>query len=161
MPKPPAAGEIEAQLASLGSLKRSELAVLWAESFGRSIQFPPHIDTLLRCLVYGLQARSYGALAPATRKQLLRIAEALENGEKPVLAPSRPSIKPGTRMIREWHGETHEVTAATKGFEYRGKRYGNLSQIARRITGTRWSGPAFFGLKPVSQAKDAKQAHGG
>ena len=56
-------------------------------------------------------------------------------------------IKPGTRLIRQWDGQTHQVTVAEEGFEYKGERYKSLSEIARLITGTRWSGPLFFGLK--------------
>lgn len=56
-------------------------------------------------------------------------------------------IKPGTRLIRQWEGQTHHVTVGEAGFEYNGERYKSLSVIARLITGTRWSGPLFFGLK--------------
>ena len=61
-------------------------------------------------------------------------------------------IKPGTRLIRQWDGETHHVTVCEQGFEYKSERYRSLSEIARLITGTRWSGPLFFGLK--QQPKD-------
>lgn len=56
-------------------------------------------------------------------------------------------VKPGTRLIREWQGETHEVMVLEDSFVWKGKAYSSLSRIARDITGTRWSGPAFFGLK--------------
>lgn len=58
----------------------------------------------------------------------------------------RPTIHPGTRLLRQWRGDTHEVVVADSGYEYRGATYHSLSEIARKITGTRWSGPAFFGL---------------
>jgi hypothetical protein len=60
---------------------------------------------------------------------------------------TRPAIKPGTRLVRQWKEQVHVVEVETEGFEYRGVRYESLSEIARLITGTRWSGPLFFGLK--------------
>jgi hypothetical protein len=60
---------------------------------------------------------------------------------------TRPPIKAGTRLVRQWKEQIHVVEVKTEGYEYRGARYENLSEIARLITGTRWSGPAFFGLK--------------
>ena len=68
--------------------------------------------------------------------------------EKP--ESGKPNLKPGTRLIREWEGEAHEVTVLEKGFRWRGQKYASLSPIAREITGTRWSGPRFFGLKSSS-----------
>ncbi len=60
---------------------------------------------------------------------------------------AEPRIKPGTRLVRVWQGSLHEVTVLDAGFSYRGQTYASLSVIARQITGTRWSGPQFFGLK--------------
>ncbi len=75
---------------------------------------------------------------------------------RPSPRPARRSIKPGTRLLREWQGDTHEVIAESTGrFLYRGENYGSLSAIARAITGTRWSGPTFFGIATKSQAKKA------
>ena len=66
----------------------------------------------------------------------------------PAFAPvTVPSLKPGTRLIREWKGDMHEVEVRETGFLWQGERYASLSRIARLITGTRWSGPVFFGLK--------------
>jgi len=66
---------------------------------------------------------------------------------KPSASATMRRIKPGTRIIREWDGDTHEVTVVRDGYSYRGQHYDSLSAIARKITGTRWSGPVFFGLK--------------
>lgn len=75
---------------------------------------------------------------------------------RPSPRPVRRSIKPGTRLLRDWQGETHEVIAESTGqFLYRGKTYRSLSAIARTITGTRWSGPTFFGIATNNQAKKA------
>ena len=65
---------------------------------------------------------------------------------------ARPELKPGTRLVREWQGRTYEVLALDDGFSWQGTRYRSLSAIARKITGTPWSGPLFFGLKPSQSA---------
>ena len=62
----------------------------------------------------------------------------------------------GTRIVRDWHGKRHEVTVTEGGFEYEGRRYRSLSAIARAITGTRWNGPAFFGLRKPERQKEAR-----
>jgi hypothetical protein len=70
-----------------------------------------------------------------------------------------PRIKLGTRLVRQWQGETHEVTLLDSGYAYRGQRYASLSEIARFITGTRWSGPLFFGLKTVERNQGGDHNH--
>ena len=98
-------------------------------------------------LAYRIQENAYGGLKPATRSKLRRIAGELEkSGASPeVRAPRK--IKPGTCLLRHWRGEEHEVRVTGSGYEYKGASFPSLSHIARQITGTRWSGPAFFGLR--------------
>lgn len=85
-----------------------------------------------------------GGLAEASRRRLRRLA----SGEAtPVDAPASRGLKPGTRLLREWQGRTHNVTVTETGLAYEGKMYRDLSEAARTITGTRWSGPLFFGLR--------------
>jgi hypothetical protein len=105
-------------------------------------------------LAYRLQEEAYGGLKPATRSKLLRIARALEKAPSSNQLILQPGTKPGTRIFRQWRGESHEVLVTESGYEYRGAKYESLSGIARKITGTRWSGPAFFGLKQGSPAQD-------
>lgn len=83
-----------------------------------------------------------GGLKPATRRQLQKLAEGNSLSIQPVA-----QVKPGTRLLREWHGITHEVLVGEDGVQYRGHYYRSLSQVARVITGAKWSGPLFFGLK--------------
>ncbi len=99
------------------------------------------------------------AVSRATRSHLRRLTAAARNGAIPSLLDT-PRIKLGTRLIRQWQGETHEVTAIDAGFAYRGKHYLSLSEIARLITGTRWSGPVFFGLR-TSHNKGEERRHAG
>jgi hypothetical protein len=134
------------QLQLLPRLPRNQLKELWTEFYRQALppKFPK--DLLVRCLAYRLQEQIYGALGHATRRRLRQLADEIDNGATPTFL-DRPRIKPGTRLIREWRGETHAVTVIEKGFTYRGAHYKSLSEIARRITHTRWSGPLFFGLK--------------
>ncbi|MCT8971442.1 DUF2924 domain-containing protein [Microbaculum marinisediminis] len=112
-------------------------------------------ELLIQSIAYRLQEQRYGGLS---RQMRLKLAEAgkLGTGGKnrdKSKASVRRKIKPGTRFLREWKGRTHEVTATADGrFVYRGTSYRSLSAIAREITGTRWSGPAFFGLFAKTKA---------
>ncbi len=100
-------------------------------------------------LAYKLQEQAYGGLKPEVKRRLRELAAGLHRDSKKTAAQRRDPlrIKPGTRLIRQWEGQTHHVTVGEAGFEYNGERYKSLSAIARLITGTRWSGPLFFGLK--------------
>lgn len=137
---------VEAELKRLETASTPELRRLWTEAYGRPT--PPHMSRglLLLSLAYRVQERAFGGLSEITRKKLLKIAADLEQDPN-CLEPKGPRIKPGTRLLKEWKGEAHEVTVQPEGYTYRNKCYGSLSEIARLITGTRWSGPLFFGLK--------------
>ena len=93
-----------------------------------------------------MQEKAYGGLKPATLSRMRKLALALEKDPTATIV-AVPQIRPGTRLIREWRGERHEVVVDDTAYEYRGKRFNSLSEIARQITGTRWSGPLFFGIK--------------
>jgi len=97
-------------------------------------------------LAYKIQENAYGRLKSSTRAQLRRIARDLENSAGSPKTKIQHKFKAGTRIFREWRGETHEVVVTEAGYEYCGSRYRSLSEIARKITGARWSGPAFFRL---------------
>ena len=138
--------DVAEQLERLPRMSAAELRSLWQETFGKPPLAWMHQGFLLRTLAYHFQARAYGGLSPSVRRRLLAYADQVQ-AKGSITSLPRPKIKPGTRLVREWRGETHVVTAHEAEFEYRGKRYQSLSEIARAITGTRWSGPAFFGLK--------------
>jgi len=145
-------------VASLPQIGSTRLRTLWFECFGRSVPVPPRNDFLIRCLAYRIQEEAHGGLNAATRKRLHKLAGLLENNPNSASFNAR-RIKPGTRLIREWRGDIHEVVVTDKGFAFRGKRYRSLSEIARAITGTRWSGPLFFGLKSAA-TKVQDRRHG-
>jgi hypothetical protein len=145
---------VAAQLNALEEMGAPELRALWHQTFGRPHPGWVQKGFLVRALAYHAQEKAYGGLPEPVRRKLLRYAGEIEiKGH--IGALNAPRIKPGTRLVREWGGDTHVVTALEKGFEYRDKRFGSLSEIARSITRTRWSGPAFFGLKTPSPGKAA------
>src|SRR5438067_12661130 len=93
-----------------------------------------------------MQEIALGGLRPEPQRHLRQIAQELKlTGE--AAKRFRPQLKPGTRLIREWQGRTYEVVVLDDGFSWQGTQYRSLSAIARKITGTAWSGPLFFGLK--------------
>src|SRR5690606_36022867 len=103
-------------------------------------------DLLMRGIAYRMQEKLQGGLSSSARRELARLGKQLvKTGD--IRLDDRPAIKPGTRLIRAGHGATHQVEVLVDGYLYQDRRYSSLSQIAEHITGTRWSGPRFFGLK--------------
>lgn len=142
---------IAVQIAALEGLDSAALRARWGETFGRPPPKKMSRDMLLRALAYHVQEQAFGGLSKAARRRLAALAEPKESGSnssKPAPPVARP--RPGTRLIREWRGVVHQVTVLEKGFDYQGEHYTSLSQIARLITGTRWSGPKFFGLREAA-----------
>jgi hypothetical protein len=101
-------------------------------------------DILLRGISYKMQEKAFGGLSKAILRKLQGSAPTEAVPAKK--SRPRPSFKPGTRLVREWHGVTHTVVILTDGVEWCGQRYRSLSVVAREITGAHWSGPRFFGL---------------
>ena len=142
---PPA--QVLPRLAALQTASTPELKQQWRELFGKE---PPSFNRayLQSRLAYRVQELAYGGLKPETRARLEALGEQLDGGKivlRRVRADSRPL--PGTRLIREHDGVQHVVTVRPDDFEYEGRPYRSLSAIARHITGTRWNGWTFFGLK--------------
>nr|WP_245215152.1 DUF2924 domain-containing protein [Pararoseomonas indoligenes] len=135
------------RLAALKATPTLQLKQQWRELFGK--EPPPFNRTYLQSrLAYRVQELAYGGLKPETRARLEALGEQLDGGNvvlRRIRADSRPLA--GTRLIREWQGVEHTVTVLRDGFEYEGRPYQSLSAVARHITGTRWNGWVFFGLK--------------
>jgi len=146
--------EITTKLQELPHLPRPRLRALWQELFAKPAHPQLRRNLMIAVLAYRLQEQAYGGLKPSTRKRLQRLAVELEQKQKTWPSPV-PQLRAGTRLLRQWQGQMHEVVVADEGFDYRSKRYESLSEIARQITGTRWSGPLFFGLKG-RQARSAQ-----
>jgi hypothetical protein len=132
-------------------LERGALQVLWEGLFGTPPNPRLRRELLVVVLTYRIQEKAYGGLKPSTRNKLLSYAEGFSKQKEAVSIRARVT-KPGTRIVREWGSKLHEVVVVESGFHYDGKQYKSLSEIAREITGTRWSGPAFFGLKKRTKA---------
>ena len=140
---------ISNQINRLRTLSRHELLDLWRTLYGRVAPRAIRREILVPFLAYKIQENAFGGLKPAIRVELRRMARALERNpsSKRLI---RPRIKPGTRLFRQWRGQMHEVFVTESGYEYRGAGYRSLSEIARKVTGVRWSGPAFFRLNNVN-----------
>ena len=138
---------IPARLAALKAMPTKELKVLWRSLFDHE---PPGFSRkyLESRLSYRIQELHFGGLRPETVRQLQVVGEELDGGDvakRRVRHDWRPIV--GTRLVREWHGVEHVVTVLADGYEYASRPYRSLSAIARAITGTRWNGLVFFGLK--------------
>ncbi len=142
---PPA--DVLGRLAALRTLPTADLKRQWRELFGT--EPPPFNRPYLQSrLAYRIQELAYGGLKPETRARLEALGEQLDGGNvvlRRVRADNRPLA--GTRLVREHGGVEHVVTVLADGFEWEGRPYRSLSAIARAITGTRWNGWTFFGLK--------------
>jgi len=142
---PPA--DVLGRLAALKTAATLDLKQQWRELF--AAEPPPYNRRFLESrLAYRIQELAYGGLKPETIQRLEALGEQLD-GSNPVLRRIRGDDKPiaGTRLIREYQGVEHSVTVLREGYEFEGRPYQSLSAIARAITGTRWNGWTFFGLK--------------
>lgn len=122
---------------------------------------PPRLsrDIIMRAIAYRLQETALGGLSRTTLRRLTTLGVEIEtDGE--IAPPPSPRIKPGARLIREWHGRTHTICVTKTGFEFDGKTYRSLTKIAFDITGAQWSGPRFFGLAKTSAAPSASASNG-
>lgn len=139
---------IPARLAALKTTSTPELKAQWRELFGA--EPPPFNRRYLESrLAYRIQELAYGGLKPETIRRLERLGEELDGGDKKKRGMRLDHDRPitGTRLLREWQGVEYIVTVTADGFEWQGRPYKSLSAIARAITGTRWNGWVFFGLK--------------
>lgn len=137
---------IPARLAALKTASTPALKAQWRDLFDAGP--PPFNRSYLESrLAYRIQELAYGGLKPDTLRRLEKLAE--QAGGKGKVRRKRQDRMPmaGTRLVREWQGVEHTVTVTSVGFDWQGRPYKSLSAIARAITGTRWNGPLFFGLR--------------
>ena len=136
---------LEAEIARLNDLGLAELRLVWKERLGT----PPAVtstELMRRWLSWELQAKARGGFDVTTRRRLRQLCKAFRaDASLKTLPDSGP--RPGSMLTREWNGVTHQVTVLEEGFAWNGQKHASLSEIAFRITGTRWSGPRFFGLR--------------
>jgi Protein of unknown function (DUF2924) len=155
-PAQPDRKTIDIEIARLRDLDLGDLQARWHTVLGRrpSPHLPRHL--LFRVLAYRLQADHFGDLDTESRR-LLDGAGSPEDAGKRAVDPGRliADVRPGTILVREWNGRMQRVTVLAQGFAWNGKIYPSLSKIAFAITGTRWNGPKFFGMrdKPSREAR--------
>lgn len=129
---------LELTLNSLNGMSYAELVKSWQDAFHHPP--PTQCGRALLCgaLAWHIQAQQIGGLSPSESKSLR---------QSTLSSSQTTNLSAGSRLVRVWQGQTHQVTVLDSGFEYSGQHWESLSAIARAITGTRWSGPAFFGIK--------------
>jgi hypothetical protein len=128
---------------SLPTLPKERLFVLWQENFGKPAgSIRPEL--MLPVLAFRIQEKAYGGLDAEITGRLREITDSLAPKSR-IHSEARRRFKPGTRLVRDWKGTIHEVIFTDDGYEHQGKKYKSLSPIACAITGTHWSGLAFFG----------------
>jgi hypothetical protein len=138
-------GTLEAEIAPLNDLGLAELRCMWKERLGT----PPAVAStqlMRRWLSWELQAQARGGFDAATRRCIRQLRKAFRADPPSATLPDI-GLRPGSMLTREWNGVAHRVMVLEEGFAWNGQRHHSLSDITFRITGTRWSGPRFFGLR--------------
>jgi len=143
---------IDEQLSGLVTLSQAQLRAEWRKYHkGQLMPLGLGRDLASRAIAWKMQERVRGGLAPATSRELKRLAKQLvEIGD--IDLGKGPLLKPGTKLVRQWHGTIYHVLVLEDGFQFQDRHYRSLTPIAREITGAAWSGPRFFGLKDKSDA---------
>ncbi len=137
--------DLSEALASLNELTVKQLKEHWQKMYGSDAPPDASRELLTRAVAYRVQECALGGLKASTRHLLERIGRDIRaRGSTSATSVIKPAA--GTTLLREWGGIPHRVSVLDDGVVYRGKRYRSLSEVARAITGTRWSGPRFFGL---------------
>ena len=152
--------EASARIAVLNELTVQQLRDEWRRLYRGQ---PPRLsrDLLIRTNAYRVQELAYGGLSKATHRKLAGLSRELKVKGSVVVTPDL-SLRPGARLVREWHGRTHTVIVTENGFEYAGEVFPSLTKIAHAITRSHWSGPRFFGLirKRASNGQSHSDAAG-
>ena len=157
---PPTPPSVVARIAGLPDLSIEEMRALWRELFG-SDNPTPNRQFMERRIAYKLQEIEFRKVDPnLLERNKRRIKSLMETGKARKLDRDIRLV-PGTVLTREYQGVEHRVAVTQDGqYEFEGRRYPSLSMIAREITGTRWSGPLFFGVKAPAKAKNPKKQGG-
>src|SRR5260370_16390072 len=141
------------ELDSLRALNPDQLAERWRELYRTAMPARLRRSLIIQALAYRVQEKAFGGLKPATRR-LLESAAGRASENRTAKLRTRRSAQTGTVLVREWHGTKPQVPVLKDGFTFKGKHFESLSKIARDITGTRWSGPLFFGLRSRQEHQD-------
>jgi len=134
--------KLQRELIELAGASRDELIEHWRRLTRREPPRYASIDLLRRASAYAMQEREFGGLPQSVKRQL----QAAARGETLMKRIGSIRIKPGARLLREWHGTTHEVIVTENGYVWEGHTYKSLSAVAQAISGVKWNGPRFFGI---------------
>lgn len=163
------AAEVEHEVETLRSMDAKTLRGRWRDIFKMEPPAKMQSGFLRLAIAYRLQEKAYGGLKPEALRQLRKYSKALDgkhqrdaiDGSNPSITfDAQTSLSTGTRLMREWNGTTHLVEVVENGFVWRGAKYKTLSATAVAITGTKWSGPKFFGLLPAQAEKRSRTSDG-
>jgi hypothetical protein len=147
----------------LDRLPRSDLRTIWTQEIGDQPPATLGRDILALGIAYAGQERRQGGLTKPVAKELVWLFEQTiqsDRGEKPAAASTTSLPRSGSVLVREWQGTTHHITIVNDGFLWNGSTYRSLSAIARAITGTKWNGPRFFGMRELKD-KERENGRGG
>jgi len=154
---------LETALTALSNMNSADLRNEWERLYRSHPPKKLSRELLKLGIAWKQQERAFGGLSTATKRQLAELARTMA-AKADLTKPRAVTFRPGTRLIREWNGVTHEVLVVENGFVWQDKTWRSLSVIARKMTGTHWSGPRFFGLtgtktKSVAVADAAGRDH--
>ena len=140
-------------LSELDRLSRTQLLDRWRELYRKPAPTGLRRELMIPFLAYRIQENLEGGLSAAAKVLLKSAKRQVQRTSCAGNRNTRGPMKPGTRILRRWKGAIHEVDVTETAYQYRDHEYRSLSEIARIITGTRWSGPAFFGLRRTESQK--------
>ncbi len=147
--------DLKLEIEELDRLSRAELRALWTQELDDRPPASLGRDVLALAIAYTRQERLYGGLTRAVANELDRLLNRVlgDSAAKRPQAPTALLPRTGTILVREWQGTTYQVTIVNDGFLWNGQTHRSLSSIARAITGTKWNGPRFFGMREVSSKR--------
>ena len=155
-PLPHSGVDVGAQITALDTLTTTDLQIEWRRLY---LAAPPNRlsrDLLLRGIAYELQEQVHGGLSPDIQRRLRSLVESTDKQSRS-RATLAITLKPGTKLVREWRGHVHAVNILDDGLDYRDQRYRSLTRVARLIIGVHWSAPLFIGLnkrRPAMEGHD-------
>jgi hypothetical protein len=137
-------------LAGLDAMSLVDLRAAWTERLGGELPKLRTRELMALALAHRLQIRAHGDLPGSSKRRMAELARRFREDRGYMPTPG-PNLRPGTTLMKEWRGVRHEVWVLEEGFSYLGQRFGSLSEVAQHITGTKWNGRVFFGLKERSR----------
>ena len=147
------ASTIHSQLLELGKLELGDLRQEWASRWREKAPPIQSADVLLRMIAWRLQCEHFGGPDRSLERRLADLDRRLTSGKDLIAITAKDRVQPGTTLSREWRGRWHRVAVTEGGFLFEGNQYATLSEVARAITGTHWSGPRFFGLEAKQRSR--------